>query len=98
MSSQHPIGTESSRSYAKAYSLHYSHRDLLGALTAYDHVIEQHPTSPEADYSRSQMYNIVRSVIPASRLLASQVELARRTLQQADDAPLAGNDPSRPKE
>jgi hypothetical protein len=97
MSSQHPIGTESSRSYAAAYALHYSQRDLLGALTAYDHLIERHPTSPEADYSRSQMHNIVRSVIPASQLLASQVELARRALQEVD-APLAGDDPSRPKE
>jgi hypothetical protein len=67
--------------------MHYSQRDLLGALTGYDEVIEQHPTSPEADYSRSQMHNIARSVIPAAALLASQVEIARRHLQQVDDAP-----------
>ena len=96
MSSQHPIGTESARRYARAYALHYAERNLLGALTAYDGVIAQHPTSPEADYSRSQMHNIVRSVVPASTLLASHVELARRHLQQVGDAAAAGHESPRP--
>ena len=83
MSSQHPIGTQSARTYARAYALHYSRHDLLGALTAYDEVIEQHPTSLEADYSRAQMHNIVRAVVPAPTLLDSVVELARRHLSQS---------------
>jgi hypothetical protein len=92
MSSQHPIATESARSYALAYAIHYSQRDLLGALTAYDQVIGQHPTSPEADYSRSQMHNIARSVIPAQALLAAHVELARLHLQQVGHADPASDD------
>lgn len=97
MSSQHPISTESARGYARAYAIHYSQRDLLGALTAYDEVIEQHPTSPEADYSRAQMHNIARSVIAAPTLLASEVGLARRHLQQLDVATPASDDSPRVK-
>jgi hypothetical protein len=85
MSSQHPLGTASARSYARAYATHYTQRDLLGALRAYDEVIEQHPDAPEAEYSRSQMRNIVNLVVPAQELLASQVELVRRHLQRVDD-------------
>jgi hypothetical protein len=85
MSSQHPIGTESARSYARAYAMHYSQHDFLAALTAYADVVEHHPTSPEAGYSRAQMHNIVRSVIPASTLLASQVQLARTQLERTND-------------
>ena len=80
MSSEHPIGTESARSYAAAYAAHYSQHDLLAALQAYAQVIELHPTAPEADYSRSQMRNIVNLVVPARDLLASQVALARQHL------------------
>ena len=46
-------------------------------------VMEQHPTTPEAEYSRSQMLNIVRLVVPKKELLASQVELVREHLQRA---------------
>ena len=75
--------------------MHYSQRDLLGALSAYDEVIDRHPTSLEADYSRAQMHNIVKSVIPARTLLASEVELARKHLQQVD-ATSRGSDDSLP--
>ena len=85
MSSQHPLGTASARHYAEAYATHYAKRDLLGALQAYDRVIELHPDEPEAEYSRSQMRNIVNLVVPARELLASQVELVRRYLQRVDD-------------
>ena len=84
MSSQHPLDTESARDYAAAYATHYTRRDLLRALQAYDQVIELCPTAPEAEYSRSQMRNIVKLVVPARELLASQVELVRRHLQRID--------------
>ena len=54
MSSEHPLRTASERSYAKAYAMHYAQHDLLGALAAYDEVTTEHPTSPEAEYSRAQ--------------------------------------------
>ena len=75
--------------------MHYSQHDLLGALTAYDEVLERHPTSPEADYSRAQMHNIVKSVIPAPTLLASEVERAREHLQRVG-ATSGGSDDSPP--
>ena len=93
MSSQHPIGTASARSYAAAHSAHYARNELLEALQAYGDVIEQHPNAPEAEYSRSQMRNIVRQVVPAPELLACQLELARRHLQRSEDEPLAAVPP-----
>ena len=93
MSSQHPICTPSARSYAAAHSAHYARNDLLGALQAYGDVIEQHPTAPEAEYSRSQMRNIVKQVVPAPELLACQLELARRHLRRSDDEPPAAVPP-----
>jgi hypothetical protein len=90
MSSQNPLGTASARHYAAAYATHYTQRDLLGALHAYDQVIEQHPSAPEAEYSRSQMRNIVKLVVPARELLDTQVELVRRHLQHVDAESAAG--------
>lgn len=90
MSSRHPIGTASARSYAAAYATHYTQHDLGAALDAYDAVIEQYPTTPEADYSRAQMMNIVRQVVPSRELLASQVALVREYLEYAD---VASTDP-----
>ena len=84
MSSQHPIGTASARSYAEAYAAHYTKREMLEALQAYERVIELHPDAPEAEYSRAQMRNIVVGVIPAKELLTCQVALARQHLQRVD--------------
>ena len=81
MSSEHPTPTASNRRYAKAYATHYTQRDLLGALRAYEEVIDLYPSAPEAEYSRSQMRNIVKLVIPAKDLLASEVALVRRRLE-----------------
>jgi hypothetical protein len=89
MSSRHPIGTASARSYADAYSMHYARRDLLEALRCYEELIALHPTTPEADYARSQMRNITRLVIPEQELLDSQVELARQHLRRIDADPAA---------
>ena len=91
MSSEHPHSTASARDYAKAYATHYSQRDLLAALGFYGDVIELHPESDEAEYSRSQMRNIVKAVVPAQELLDSQLELVRRHLSRVD-----GDEPVRP--
>jgi hypothetical protein len=89
MSSRHPIGTASARSYADAYAMHYAERDLMEALRCYEEILTAHPTAPEADYARSQMRNITRLVIPAQELLDSQVELARQHLRRIDADPAA---------
>lgn len=80
MSSQHPLPTTSAREYAAAYATHYTQRDLTKALHAYDEVIVQHPESLEAEYSRAQLRNIVRSVVPSNELLATEVRLAHEIL------------------
>lgn len=87
MSSRHPVSTEAARNYAIAFAIHYVQEDLLAALRAYDQVIEHHPASPEADYSRAQMRNIVARVVPARELLASEVEAARRRLTPSGTPP-----------
>jgi len=60
---------------------------LIGALRAYGQIIDLHPVSAEAEYSRSQIQNIVNLVVPTGELLASQTVLALRHLQRnSDDA------------
>ena len=81
MSSRHPLSSASARRYAAAYA---TQGDFLGALQAYDQIIELYPNAPEAEYSRSQMRNIVNLVVPARELLASQLELVRRHLQRVE--------------
>ena len=80
MSSQHPLPTASAREYAEAYATHYTERDLTAALNEYNEVIVRHPESLEAEYSRAQLRNIVRSVVPADELLAAVVGLAHEVL------------------
>ncbi len=63
-----------------ARSTHYTQRDLTKALHAYDEVIAQHPESLKAGYSRAQLRNIVRSVVPSNELLAAEVRLAHEVL------------------
>lgn len=71
--------------YSKAHSIHYKTRDLLGALHAYDRLIESYPASLEAGYARSQQINIVNAVVPAEKLHESQVSLALLHLRADDD-------------
>ena len=82
MSSEHALPTASAREYAAAYATHYTQRDLPAALRAYDGVMVQHPTALEAEYSRAQIHNIVRSVVPAAELLALETKLAHEVLQR----------------
>ena len=65
------------RAYAEAYASHYSACDLTRALQAYQQLIADHPGTAEAGYSRSQIRNIVRQIVPAGALLAALVQLAR---------------------
>jgi hypothetical protein len=76
-------------SYADAHAIHYSERDLPAALRSYHQLIALHPGAPEAGYARTQMRNIVKSVIPAKELLAAELALALRYLQPEDGSPAA---------
>ena len=81
--------SEPARAYADAYTSHYSERDYPAALRSYEQVIALHPSAPEAEYSRSQIRNIVKNVVPAKELLAAQLELVLHYLQSNDDSPAA---------
>lgn len=62
--------------YAAAYSAHYETKDLHQALRLYRDVIAMHPGASESEYSRSQIENIVKTVVPKDVLHDAQVALA----------------------
>jgi hypothetical protein len=73
---------ETALQYATAYAAHYSAKDLRKALELYGVIVAAHPDSPEAGYSRDQMKNIARAVVPKDEILAAQVDLAWAYLQK----------------
>jgi hypothetical protein len=68
--------TESNRQYAAAYAAHYTEHDLPSAMRLYQQVMASHPSDPEAEYSRVQIQNIVKAVVPKQELLDAQMDLA----------------------
>jgi hypothetical protein len=69
-------GSSESRDYAAAYAAHYSDRDLVAALGLYQEIVAVYPDAREAGYSRTQIVNIVGSVVPQADLLDAQLALA----------------------
>lgn len=55
--------------YAMACEVHYNECDLPAAFKLYMNIIANHPDDKEAEYSRMQIENIVKSVIPKEELL-----------------------------
>jgi hypothetical protein len=76
--------TEAGQQYAAAYATHYTTKDLREALTLYKGVMAAHPKTKEAEYSRSQIQNIVNAVVPKKELLDAQVDLALAQLEHGD--------------
>ena len=68
--------TAAVQQYAAAYAEHYMTKDLPKALQLYKGVITIHPKTQEAEYSRTQIYNIMKAVVPKEKLLDAQLELA----------------------
>ncbi len=73
--------TESANQYAGAYAAHYTTKDLHKAIDLYKAIMAAHPNTKEAEYSRTQIQNIAKSVVPNERLLDAQVELALTCLR-----------------
>jgi hypothetical protein len=69
------------KQYATAHAMHYKTKDLNEALGLYEGVMAAYPDTPEAEYSRSQIQNIAKSVVPKEELLAAQVAAARGHLK-----------------
>ncbi len=72
--------TDASREYAAAYAAQYTARDLLLALRLYRQLLRSHPGTRESDYSRMQVQNIVRAVVPGQELLEAELDLAQARL------------------
>lgn len=68
--------TEAGRHYAEAYEMHYEMNDYHAALMGYKSIVAEYPDSKEAEYSRSQIQNIVRDVVPKQVLYDAQLDLA----------------------
>ena len=68
--------TEAGRQYEAAYATHYKGCDLPAALQLYTKVMASHPGAQEAGYSRTQVQNIVNTVVPKQELVDAQIELA----------------------
>jgi hypothetical protein len=73
--------TEAGKQYAGAYAAHYTTKDLHKAIGLYKGIMAGHPNTKEAEYSLTQIQNIVKSVVPNERLLDAQVELALTCLR-----------------
>ena len=73
---------EASQQYAAAHAAHYGAKDLRAAMELYRGILVAHPDTREAGYSRSQMQNIVRAVVPAPELLEAQVSCAMTRLER----------------
>ena len=75
--------TMASRAYDKAHDAHYAIKDLHQALELYKGVMAVYPDTQEAEYSSTQMHNIVKNVVPKEDLLIAQVDLALARLTPA---------------
>jgi hypothetical protein len=62
--------------YAAAHAAHYTTKNLHEALELYRGIMAAHPNTQESEYSRTQIQNIAKDVVPKQELLDAQVELA----------------------
>jgi hypothetical protein len=74
---------EVARRYAAAHAAHHGAGNLRQAIGLYTAILLEHPEAREAGYSRSQIDNIVKAVVPPAVLLQTGVDLA---LAQLDGA------------
>ena len=72
--------TKAEQDYAAAHTAHYKTKDLTVALELYQGVMTVHPDTPESEYSRSQIQNIAKSVVPKQELVEAEMALARTHL------------------
>jgi hypothetical protein len=79
----HRAPAEAAREYAAAYAAHYSERDLATALQLYKKLTASHAGAGEAGYSRTQIQDIVKLVVPEQELLDTQMKLACICLESA---------------
>jgi hypothetical protein len=67
---------EAGHQYAAAYAAQYETKNLREAVDLYRGIMTAYPTTHEAEYSRTQIQNIVNAVVPRQELFDAQLELA----------------------
>jgi hypothetical protein len=72
--------SKANQMYADAHLEQYKNKDLPAALAIYRAIIAAHPEEKEAGYSRGQIRNIAREVVPRQEILDAELELALRHL------------------
>lgn len=77
---------EAAKQYAAAHEAQYVTKDLYVALGLHRDVVAAHPNTKEAEYSRTQIQNIVNDVVPEQVLLENQVGLALAYLEEEGPA------------
>ena len=73
--------TKAGQQYRAAYAAHYKTKNLQEALELYKGVMAAYPDNQEAGFSRAQVRNIVKSVVPEQELLDAQMKLASAILE-----------------
>ena len=68
--------------YAIAHNVHYKTKDVHEAVVLYRKIIANHPGSAEAEYSKSQVQNIVNSVVPKQVFIDALGDLALTHIEQ----------------
>ena len=76
------ILTEVGQQYATAYEAHYTTKDMYKAFKLYERIIAAHPDTQEAGYSRSQVQNIVNTVVPKQKVMDALAKLALNHFKQ----------------
>ena len=74
--------TEADQQYATAYDAHYKTKDVYKAFKLYERIIAAHPDTQEAGYSRSQVQNIVNTVVPKQKVMDALAKLALNHFKQ----------------
>jgi hypothetical protein len=89
-----PAAGDAGTQYLAAHALHYTAKDLRAALDLYLALIKRHPDSKEAGYSRTQIDNIAKSIVAASHLLDTHIDLVSARLAQMEEAAPGGQESS----
>ena len=82
--------TKAGQDYLAAHSAHYKDKNLQVALGFYEDIMKEHPDTHEAEYSRTQIQNIAKSVVPKQELLNAEITMARAHIKRLDQP--AGNE------
>lgn len=79
--------SEAGRTYAAAHAAHYTTQDLAGAMALYQDILERHSESEEAGYARTQIYNLLRAVVPSREIVDGEIALVLAHLATRGEPP-----------